>query len=153
MSVRLSPEEMDDFLRNGHTLILATLRRSGEPFATPMWYAYIDGAFYLSTLERTAKVQHVRRDPRVCCTVEAGDAWVDLQCVIANCQAEILTDEATFRMVSEESDRKYAQFRPPTSGLPDATASHYARGSVIIKCTPRPGEVRSWYNRKIRMTA
>ena len=152
MSVQLSPEEMDDFLKNGHTLIFTTLRRSGEPFAIPMWYAYIDGAFYFSTLGRSAKVQHVRRDSRVCCTVETGDAWVDLQCVIANCEAEILTDEATFEMVSEELDRKYAGFRPPTSGFTDATVRHYAGGRVIIKCTPRLGEIRSWYNGKVRMT-
>ena len=45
-------------------------------------------------------------------------------------------------MLSEQSDRKYARFLPPTSGLPEATASHYAGGRVIIKCTPRPGGVR-----------
>ncbi len=86
MGVELTPEEVDDFLRDGHTLIFTTIRKSGEPFATPMWYAYIDGSIYIRTLGRSAKVAHARRDPRVCCTVETGDAWVDLKAVIANCE-------------------------------------------------------------------
>ncbi len=153
MGVELTHEEIEDFLKNGHTLIFTTIRASGEPFATPMWYAYVDGAFYISTLGRSAKVQHVRRDPRVCCTVETGDAWVDLKCVIANCDAEILTDEETFEMIGVEMDRKYASFRPPQTRMPDATKQHYSGGRVVVKCTPRPGEIRSWYNRKIRMRA
>jgi PPOX class probable F420-dependent enzyme len=151
MSVRLTPEEIDEFLTNGHTLILSTLRKSGEPFSTPVWYAYMDGAFYVGTLERSAKVRHIRRDPRVCCVVESGEAWVDLHCVIANCDAEIVDDEKTLQMVREEMARKYAAFTAPRTELPDATRRHYNRGSVVIKCTPRPGEVRSWYNQKIRM--
>ena len=103
-------------------------------------------------MERTAKVAHVRRDPRVCCTVETGEAWVDLKSVIANCDAEVLTDEETYASVSERLDAKYEGFRRP-GGVPAATQRHYAAERVVIKCTPRPGEIRSWYNRKIRLEA
>ena len=153
MGVALPPEELADFLRDGHTLIFTTIRKSGEPFATPMWYAYIDGCIYIRTLGRSAKVGHVRRDPRVCCTVETGDAWVALKALIANCDAEILPDDETLEMVGKELDRKYASFRPPHTNMPKATRKHYSGGSVVVKCTPRPGEIRSWYNRKIRMKA
>lgn len=150
MSVRLTQDELDEFLAYGHTLIFTTVRHSGEPFATPMWYVYRDGAFFIRTMERSAKVRHIRRDSRVCCTVETGEAWVDLKAVIANCKAEVLDDEATLAWVSQELDRKYEGFRRPSSGLPEVTQRHYAADRVVVKATPRPGEIRSWYNRKIR---
>ena len=131
MSVRLTQDELDEFLAYGHTLIFTTVRHSGEPFATPMWYVYRDGAFFIRTMERSAKVRHIRRDSRVCCTVETGEAWVDLKAVIANCKAEVLDDEATLAWVSQELDRKYEGFRRPSSGLPEVTQHHYAADRVV----------------------
>lgn len=153
MGVKLTPEELNDFLTNGHTLIMATVRKSGEPFMTPIWYVYLDGAFYVSTLAKSAKVQHVRRDPRVCCLIEEGDRWIDLKAVVANCDAEIVEDKAAVKRIGEAIGKKYAAFRPDTKKQPKSTRKHYASGSVVIKFTPRPGEIRSWYNRKIRMAS
>ena len=149
MSVRLTPEEIDEFLTGGHTLLLGTIRKSGEPFITPLWYVYMDGAFYFRTLERSAKVGHIRRDPRVCCTVETGDAWIDLKTVIANCDAEFITGEDEIARYTEASSAKYKGFRRQPSGLPQATERHYSQPWVYIRCTPRQGEIRSWYNRKL----
>jgi len=87
----------------------------------------------------------------VCCLVEEGEKWIDLKVVIANCDAEIIEGEAILEKVSKAMNVKYADFRPKSAKQPDVTKKHYASGSVVIKTTPRPGEVRSWYNRKIRM--
>ncbi|HXC38267.1 MAG TPA: pyridoxamine 5'-phosphate oxidase family protein [Burkholderiales bacterium] len=153
MGVKLTDEEINEFLTKGHTLILGTLRKSGEPFMTPLWYVYKDGSFYTGTLAKSAKVGHIRRDPRVCCMVEEGEAWVDLHVVVANCTATIIEDPSSVPWVQEAMDAKYAAFRPDRSKQPDATKKHYGGGRVIIKATPKPGEIRSWYNRKIRMAS
>jgi PPOX class probable F420-dependent enzyme len=153
MGVRLTQEEINEFLTKGHTVILATIRKSGEPLMTPLWYVYKDGAIYIRTLAKSPKVQHVKRDPRVCCLVEEGEAWIDLKAVIANCDAEVIEDEQTLKEVGEALGEKYKGFRPDTSKQPNATRKHYSSGSVVIKMTPRPGEVRSWYNRKIKMAS
>jgi PPOX class probable F420-dependent enzyme len=150
MGVKLTEDEINDFLENGHTLIMATIRKSGEPFLTPVWYVWMDGAFYVRTGEKSAKVGHLRRDPRACCMVEEGEAWVDLRAVVANCDAEILQDDEQLAKVSQAISSKYARFRMQSAALPDATRKHYSRGRSIIRMTPREGEVRSWYNRKIR---
>jgi nitroimidazol reductase NimA-like FMN-containing flavoprotein (pyridoxamine 5'-phosphate oxidase superfamily) len=152
MGVKLTDEEINDFLTKGHTLILTTIRKSGEPFSMPIWYAWKDGSFYTSTLAKSPKVGHIRRDPRVCCLVEEGDKWVDLRAVIANCDATILDDEATIKWYNEVTKEKYAPFRSERAAAPAATQKNYAGDRVIIKATPRAGEIRSWYNRKIRMS-
>lgn len=153
MGVKLTPEEIDEFLTKGHTLIMATIRKSGEPLLIPIWYVYMDGAFYVGTAMKSPKVAHIKRDPRVCCMVEEGEKWIDLKAVIANCDASLVTDEATIKRFNEALAKKYEGFRPPAAKMPDATRKHYASERAVIKLVPRPGEIRSWYNRKIRMVA
>jgi PPOX class probable F420-dependent enzyme len=151
MGVRLEGQELEDFLTQGHTLILSTIRKSGEPFMTPLWYVWMDGAFFISTIATSPKVKHVARDPRVCCMVEDGEKWVDLRAVIANCDATVVEDPAVIARFNAARDAKYAAFARETVAAPEVTTKHYAQSRVYLKLVPRPGEMRSWYNRKIRM--
>lgn len=151
MGVQLDQQELEEFLTNSHTMILSTLRKFGEPFMTPLWYVYMDGAIYFSTPSRSSKVARLKRDPRACCLIEEGDHWIDLKAVVINGTAEFLEqdgDEAErYRRLSTS---KYADFRPQMKKAPDATKKHYYRGSTLIKLKPNSQEIRSWYNRKIR---
>jgi PPOX class probable F420-dependent enzyme len=150
MGVRLTEAEIDDFLASGHTLIVSTVRKSGEPFTTPVWYVWMDGSFWVRTPAKSAKIQHIRRDPRVCCLVEDGDKWIDLKAVIAPCDAEIVEDEAQIAKAQAAIDAKYAAFRLDNSALPDVSRKHYAQ-PAFIRLAPRPGEMRTWFNRKLRL--
>jgi nitroimidazol reductase NimA-like FMN-containing flavoprotein (pyridoxamine 5'-phosphate oxidase superfamily) len=154
MGVRLTEEEINEFLNGSHTLIIATTRQSGEPFMTPVWYVWMDGAFWTRTGMDSPKVKHIKRSPRVCCLVEEGEKWVDLRAVISSCHAEIVADQALIDKVGDALDAKYASFKMEQTAMPDATKKHYASTRAIIKMTPREGEkIRSWYNRKIRPKA
>ena len=150
MGIQLEREELEEFLENSHTMILSTLRKSGEPFMTPLWYVYMDGAIYFSTPAHSAKVEHIKRDPRVCCLVEEGKRWVDLKAVILNCVAEpVDTDSDEADRIRERTDIKYAAFSPKIQNASNTTQNHYSNINYY-KLVPREREVRSWYNRKIR---
>lgn len=151
MGVQLDEIEIDEFLRDGHTVILATTRQSGEPFMTPLWFVYHEGAIFIQTPAKSAKVQHIKRDKRVCCLVEEGDKWIDLKSVVLNCDAEFIEDEDTAGVIAKLFNDKYKDFRPNMKATPKSTQKHYSRSTALIKCVPREGEIRSWYNRKIRM--
>ncbi|MBV9840981.1 MAG: pyridoxamine 5'-phosphate oxidase family protein [Sphingomonadaceae bacterium] len=153
MGVRLTEDELNAFLEAGHTLIVSTIRKSGEPLMTPVWYVWIDGAFWIGTGANSAKAKHLRRDPRACCLVEEGEKWVDLKAVIAGCDAMFVEDEDQIARVQAGLDRKYGAFRMDRNAMPEATRMHYARERAIIRLTPRAGEIRSWYNRKLRFGA
>jgi nitroimidazol reductase NimA-like FMN-containing flavoprotein (pyridoxamine 5'-phosphate oxidase superfamily) len=144
---------MDEFLGAGHTLIIATTRKSGEPMMTPIWYIWMDGSFWVRTGADSPKVKHIRRSPHVCCLVEEGEKWADLRAVVANCDAQIVTDQALTARVNAALDEKYADSRMDQSSVPEATRKLYESSRAIIRMTPRPGEIRSWYNRKIRAKA
>jgi len=151
MGIQLDEAELEEFLTNGHTLILGTTRRSGEPFLTSVWFVYNSGAIYFSTPAKSAKVQHIKRNSRVCCMVEDGERWVDLRAAVLNCDAHFIEDDSNeaqefARLIAH----KYAAFRPNPKTTPKATTKHYSGSNLVIKLTPAEGEVRSWYNRKIR---
>jgi PPOX class probable F420-dependent enzyme len=151
MGVQLNDEEIEKFLGSGHTLIVATIRKSGEPFMVPVWYIWRDGAFHVVTFADSSKARHLRRDPRACCMVEDGEKWIDLRAVVANCDATMIDDPAVIEEIGQALRHKYADFRAESAQAPVATKQHYARKQVVIRLVPRAGELRSWYNRKLRM--
>lgn len=83
-------------LESGKYLSFATLKKSGEWVATPVWFAPLDGHYYLFSAGDAGKVKRLRNfaDARIApCTVTGaltGD-WMETQAVVL----ETATDEAT----------------------------------------------------------
>ena len=69
--MELSRAEVDAFLAERHTLILATLRHDGWPQMTTVWYRWDGEAFWISTNRDRAKYRNIERDPRVTVLVDA----------------------------------------------------------------------------------
>ncbi len=95
MGIRLDQQEIDDFLTNGHTLIVSTVDKDGYPHSTPVWYLYIDGQIYFRVRKPSLKTKNLLRNPKVCVLVETGDRWVDLKSVMIRGRVEVM-DETTF---------------------------------------------------------
>ena len=54
-----------DALKAAEYALLVTLRQSGEPVPTPVWFGLHNGLVYVRTLIDAGKVKRVRREPRV----------------------------------------------------------------------------------------
>lgn len=67
----LTPAEIDAFLQERHTLIIATLRHDGHPQMTTVWYRWDGEAFWISTNRDRAKYHNILRDQRVTLLVDA----------------------------------------------------------------------------------
>jgi len=134
-SPRMTAEEVWDYVANGHTGILSTLRRDGVPIAMPLWYACLDRKLYAQT--RGRKLERIRRDPRSSFLVESGQRWADLQAVHLTGLSEIVElDGALADRFRAEMDRKYATFRS-SSSMPKATADFYATAVTrVVRFTP-----------------
>jgi PPOX class probable F420-dependent enzyme len=70
--MEMSRPEMDAFLDQPHTMVVATLRRDGTPQMTTVWYRWDGEAIWMSTNRDRAKYYNMRRDDRV--TVLIDDA-------------------------------------------------------------------------------
>lgn len=61
----MSPEERDAILAKPLDAILAIPRASGAPQLTPIWFAWENGAFYMSTTRTRAKYKLVKANPDI----------------------------------------------------------------------------------------
>jgi PPOX class probable F420-dependent enzyme len=147
MGVTMSHEEAWEFIASGHTGILITLRLDGSPVAVPVWFTVLGEAVYLTTLEASAKVRHIRRDPRVSFLIEAGKAWAELRAVLISGTATIVQDPATVVRVVAQVAEKYASFSIPDEA-PAATRRYYSAKTACLRIDPdRP--LLSWDNCKL----
>lgn len=87
MPRRLSREQRERFLQGRHVAVLVTVDTDGRPVPTPIWYAYRDGVFYFRTADTAARLENIRRDPRVSICVQ--EERPPYKAVIAHGTAEI----------------------------------------------------------------
>ena len=151
MGVAFEEDELWAFLAAAHTGILTTLRADGWPLALPVWFVCHDRIVYVRTPARTRKVAHVRRDPRVCFTVEAGLSWAELRAVVLTGRAHVVPEGEERDVIYRRIAEKYRGFGIPESEVPAATLRHYDTESALIRIDPDEHSL-SWDNRKLRLT-
>ena len=149
MGVQLSQEELWEFLENGHTGILTSLRRDGQPISLPIWYAVVDRMIYVRGPAHTKKFRRIRNDPRVSFLVETGLKWAELKAVHLSGKARLVEDPDELKRADEALAKKYVSFRTPTKKMPAASKRHYGRGSSYIRIEPE--EWITWDNAKLRL--
>lgn len=148
VSVRMTEDEIWEYVSNGHTGILITLRRDGYPIGMPIWYAVVDRKIYVNT--RGKKLVRIRHDPRSAFLVETGDRWAELRAVHLTGKAEIIEPSAELRaQISAELERKYAPFRTARAAMPEATASAYRNANNGTVCFTPDARILNWDNNKL----
>jgi PPOX class probable F420-dependent enzyme len=91
-AIRMSPDEVDAFLREERTATMCTVHPDGSIHAVAMSYGFLDGLLAVETKRKSQKVQNVRRDPRVTFLVDAGDQYEELRGVEIVGRARIIED-------------------------------------------------------------
>lgn len=121
--------QRDDFLKEAHVAVLATVDRKGRAHAAPIWYLYEDGVFVMSTGRGSQKHRNVEANPEV--TLVVDRRVIPYYAVMARGRAEIgprLSEDDRLRMavryLGEELGRRYIE---RTSG----------EDSVTIRLKPR----------------
>ena len=124
------------FLATKEVVVLATVKPDGGPLAMPMWFLYDPAALTMISVDGLAKVQNIRRDPRVCVVAEAGTRG-DIRGVLVQGRAEFLPDGAERRALAE---RFHARYTPDLARLWKGRAMPPDR--VMFRIVP--SRVRSW---------
>ncbi|MFN0090091.1 MAG: pyridoxamine 5'-phosphate oxidase family protein [Acidimicrobiales bacterium] len=68
---RLTAEEMDRLLTRNGIVHLAVITDDGSPLVVPLGYVYRDRQILLTARERVAWLGHIRRDARVCLSIDS----------------------------------------------------------------------------------
>lgn len=105
--IRMTDDEVRAFLDGRHTMNVATLGVDGQPHLVAMWYGFLDGAPAFWTYGKSQKVANLRRDPRLTCLVESGEAYHELQGVELVGTGTVLDDRESVLAVGRSVYERY----------------------------------------------
>ena len=91
-AVRMTDEELVDFLDQNMKVQVGTIGPDGSPHVTTLFYVMVDGQIFFWTYGRSQKIQNLRRDPRITCLVEDGVDYFELRGATISGKARLLED-------------------------------------------------------------
>jgi PPOX class probable F420-dependent enzyme len=91
-SVKMTEEELAEFLDTNMKVQVATIGPDGQPHLTTLFYVMVDGQMFFWTYGRSQKIQNLRRDPRITCLVEDGVEYFELRGATIFGKARLLED-------------------------------------------------------------
>jgi PPOX class probable F420-dependent enzyme len=92
--IKMSPEEVEEFLNERHSMTMSTISGDGTIHSVAMWYGFLEGAIAFETKAKAQKVVNLRRNPALTCLVEAGETYDQLRGVTLIGTGEIIDDPA-----------------------------------------------------------
>jgi PPOX class probable F420-dependent enzyme len=106
--IKMTPEEIDEFLRGRHTMNVATINKDGTPHLVAMWYGFFDdGALGYWTYGKSQKIVNLQRDPRTTCLVETGAEYAELRGVEIVGTGTVVTDRDTIMQIGKSVFERY----------------------------------------------
>ncbi len=145
-AVRLSEQEVADFLEDNLKVQLATVGPHGEPHLTTLFYVVDDGLIAFWTYGRSQKIVNLRRDPRVSALVEDGAAYDELRGVSITGTARLVEDYDEVKRVGTLVVTRMAGGVDLGDFGAEAVAAQ-ARKRVVVVI--EPDHVASWDHRKM----
>lgn len=136
--LRMSAEELDDYLGVQRTLRLATVDEEGVPHVVPLWFVWHAGAVWLNSLRKSRRHRHLLTGRPVGLVVDDGETYGELRGVRMSGRPAPVPDDDPVRTVAY---RLFAQKYFARDDLPNQRSYESIR---II-----PDNMASWDFRKI----
>ena len=146
--IRMSKDEIRDYLREGHTMTLVTNGARGFPHAVAMFYSLDeDLTVRFATYGSSQKVKNIERDPRVTLLVETGTAYSELRGVMIEGRARIETDLERTVATMLEANSGTGSPMPDIEQIPHDVKVRMA-GKRVLVCI-EPQRFVSWDHGKL----
>ncbi|HEX4978981.1 MAG TPA: pyridoxamine 5'-phosphate oxidase family protein [Acidimicrobiales bacterium] len=106
--IRMSDEEVRQFLQDGKTLNVATHGPGGRIHLVAMWYGFFaDGAIGFWTYRKSQKILNLQRDPTMTGLVESGTTYEALKGVELVGRGVVLDDRDSVMAIGESVFERY----------------------------------------------
>jgi PPOX class probable F420-dependent enzyme len=144
--IKLSDEELRDFLEEHKVMQVATVGPRGLPHLTPLWF--VPDGVQLSgwTYAKSQKAKNLERDPRATVGIEDGVEYQELRGVMFECDVELERDTERVAKVGEALVDRYGGGSEEMKEL----FRKQAEKRVGLRFTPV--RVVSWDHRKLAGT-
>ena len=135
--IRMTPEEIDAFLAEPHSMNIATYNHDGTIHLVAMWYGIVGdslssgGAIGFETFAKSQKVLNLRRDPRASFHVSTpnGGAYAVAEGIVTLTPPAAAPDDATVAELVEV----YRRIRGEHPDWADYRAAMVADGRLVIR--------------------
>jgi PPOX class probable F420-dependent enzyme len=148
--IRMSDEEVTSLLQQCRTATIATTGPGGFPHLVAMWYGLLDGKVYFETKAKSQKVVNLRRDPKVSCSVEAGESYDQLRGVAIEGTAAVIDDTSSDEYWAAAVS-VFERYQGPCSEETRPLVQAMMHKRVVVRIDP--ARVRSWDHRKLGLAA
>ena len=146
--IRMSPDEIRDYLREGHTMTLVTNGPHGYPHAVAMFFVIDDDlTIRFATYDSSQKVKNIERDPKVTLLVETGTAYSELRGVMLEGDAQITTDLEQTVATMVEANAVTGSPLPDLELIPHDVKVKMAGKRVLVSV--KPTRFVSWDHGKL----
>jgi PPOX class probable F420-dependent enzyme len=143
--ITMTDAEIEAFLAEQRVMSVATVGADGRPHVVAMWYGFVDGAPAFWTYGKSQKIVNLRRDPRLTCLIEDGDAYNELRGVELVADAELIEDSERVLDFGVRLTEKY-QAITVTDAMKPMIAKNAAK-RVVVRLDVK--KVVSWDHRKL----
>jgi PPOX class probable F420-dependent enzyme len=144
--VTMTEDEIASFLQVSRTATIATLGRDGYPHLVAMWYGLIGGKVYFETKAKSQKAVNLRRDPRVSCSIEAGETYDQLRGVCIQGTAAIIDDTGSDEYWAAGAS-VFERYQGPYSEEMRPGLELMMNKRIVVRIDP--ARIRSWDHRKL----
>ena len=142
----MTGDEVRAFLDDHKVMQCATVGSDGRPHMVPLWYVVDDGPELRGwTYAKSQKAVNLRRDPKVTCLVEAGEAYNELRGVQIKGHAILIDELDAVLRLGETIWERYAGGPLNDAMRQMVAAQARKRIGVIVE----PIEVATWDHRKL----
>lgn len=138
---RMSAEQLDEFLTRPIVGVLATSRRNGQPYAVPVSWAWIDGAFWISGTAHRMWCRHLAERPVATLCVQTYGP--EMAYISVDCDAAIHTEDD----FPDLWERTKQILEPFSRQRPNATPTdqyieqvRHTETRLLVELTPQAGE-------------
>ena len=145
-AVRLTDEELSQFLAAQMKVQVATVGPDGAPHLTTLFYALHAGRIAFWTYASSQKIANLRRDPRISCLVEDGEDYFELRGVSIQGRARLVEEYDDIRALGARVAARMAG-DADLGDVGDQIVSQQARKRVGVIVEPE--KVASWDHRKM----
>ena len=144
--IKMSDDEVRDFLAEEKTVIVATHGPRGWPHLMPLWFLPRDDGIWGWTYAKSQKAKNLERDARTTLQVEAGTSYAELRGVMLECDAVLHRDHGVIEQIGVDLVDRYSGPGPEFDPMRD-----FFRGQVPKRVGLQFVERRrvTWDHRKL----
>jgi PPOX class probable F420-dependent enzyme len=143
MSIGMSAQEIEDFLSDGHTARIATVKPNDSPHVTPVWYLWEKNQLWMTIPKDSVKARNIRRNNKLAVTIDTDKPPIKAVIIEGTATIEELTKE-TERTLDRRMAAKYVK----PEYLDEYIEWSDAQGIEYIYLRIRPEKIITWDSSK-----